>query len=72
VVFFSLSFLLLRDKDNANENNRRAAAQGQAFRQQGLIWLAIAGKLNEAGFKASRGGDFRAVQAQRIYERVSE
>jgi DNA invertase Pin-like site-specific DNA recombinase len=61
----------LRDKAAPNENNRRAAALVQAYRQQGLSWLAIAGKLNGAGFKTSRGGDFQAVQVKRIYERIS-
>jgi hypothetical protein len=44
------------DKVVANGNEPRAAA--------------IAGKLNETGFKASRGGAFQAVQVQRIYERI--
>jgi hypothetical protein len=64
--------LLLRDKDIANENNRWAAALIQAYRQQGLSWLANACKLNEAGFKTSREGEFQAVQVQRIYERISD
>lgn len=62
----------LRDKAAANENNRRAAALVQAYRKQGLTWLAIASKLNDAGFKASRGGDFQAVQVQRIHERIRD
>ena len=41
------------------------------YREQGLNWLAIAEKLNEAGFRASRGGAFQAVQVQRLYQRVT-
>jgi DNA invertase Pin-like site-specific DNA recombinase len=61
----------LRNKAAINENNRRAASLVQAYRQQSFSWLEIAGKLNEAGFKTSRGGDFQAVQVRRIHERIS-
>jgi DNA invertase Pin-like site-specific DNA recombinase len=62
----------LKDKATTNENNRRAAALVRAYRQQGLSWLAIAGLLNQAGFKASRGGEFQAVQVKRIYDRIRD
>lgn len=61
---------VLKEKATTNENNKRAAALIQAYRLQGLTWLSIADKLNVAGFKASRGGKFQAVQVQRIYERL--
>ena len=63
---------MLKDKAAANENNRRAAALVQAYRKQGLTWLAIAGKLNGAGFKASWGGEFQAVLVKRIYDRIRD
>lgn len=60
-----------RQKAITNENNKRAAAMVQLYREQGLNWLSIAEKLNEAGFRASRGGAFQAVQVQRIYQRIA-
>jgi len=60
---------VLKEKAAMNQNNKRAAAMVQLYRSQGLNWMAIAGKLNEAGFRASRGGEFQAVQVQRIFER---
>ncbi|WP_233219340.1 recombinase family protein [Adhaeribacter arboris] len=49
----------LKEKASTNHNNKRAAAMIELYRSKGLSWLAIAGKLNEAGFRASRGGSFR-------------
>jgi DNA invertase Pin-like site-specific DNA recombinase len=60
-----------REKAATNENNKRAAAVVKLYRAQGLNWLAIAGKLNEDGFRTSRGGAFQAVQVQRIFERIN-
>ncbi len=54
-----------------NENNRRAAALIKSFRNNGMNWLTIAGELNKAGFKTSRGKTFQVVQVQRIYNRVN-
>ncbi|WP_026462764.1 recombinase family protein [Adhaeribacter aquaticus] len=61
---------VLKEKAFTNENNIRAAALIQAYKFQGLTWSTIADKLNAAGFKASRGGKFQAVQVQRIHERL--
>lgn len=60
----------VKQKAAVNENNKRAAAMVKLYREQGLNWLAIAEKLNEAGFRASRGGAFQAVQVQRIFNRL--
>jgi len=62
---------VLKEKAATNENNKRAAAMVKLYRSQGLNWMSIADKLNEAGFRASRGGEFQAVQVQRIYERIA-
>ncbi|RDC58793.1 hypothetical protein AHMF7616_05227 [Adhaeribacter pallidiroseus] len=62
---------VMRQKAVTNENNKRAAAMVNLYRAQGLTWMAIAEKLNEAGFKASRGGQFQANQVQRIHIRNS-
>ena len=59
----------IKKKAAANENNRRATELTWLYREQGLSWMTIADKLNQAGFKASKGGAFQAIQVQRIYER---
>ncbi|KAA5538862.1 recombinase family protein [Adhaeribacter rhizoryzae] len=64
------SLLVRRQKAITNEHNQRATALIQVYRQQGMTWLAIAEKLNQAGFKTSRGSQFQAVQVQRIYFRA--
>ena len=58
-----------RKKAASNDNNRRATELIRLYRLQGLTWLAIAEKLNQTGFKASKGGKFQAIQVQRIYYR---
>jgi DNA invertase Pin-like site-specific DNA recombinase len=64
-----LGVAAIRKKAAANENNRRATELTRLYREQGLSWVAIADKLNQAGFKASKGGAFQAIQVQRIYDR---
>ncbi|KAA5539120.1 recombinase family protein [Adhaeribacter rhizoryzae] len=66
-----LAVAVNKNKARANENNKRAAALIQLHRQQNKAWKEIALELNNAGFKASRGGAFQAVQVQRIYERLA-
>lgn len=56
----------MKAKKLENENNRRAAAFAASLRGAGLRWSAIADKLNEAGFKTSKGKAFQAVQVQRL------
>lgn len=55
-------------KDNAanNENNIKARALINSLRENGLNWNKIAKKLNELGFKTSKGGEFSIVQVQRL------
>ena len=61
---------VLKEKALTNQNNKRAAAMIKLYRKQGLSWLGIAGKLNEDGFRTSRGREFQAVQVQRIIKRL--
>lgn len=49
-----------------NENNRRAFAFIQSLRQQKHSYRAIAEKLNEAGFRTSRGNSFFANSVRQI------
>ncbi|RDC58679.1 recombinase family protein [Adhaeribacter pallidiroseus] len=49
----------LKQKAATNQNNKRAAAMIKLYRSQELSWLAIASKLNEAGFRASRAENFK-------------
>ncbi|WP_205504613.1 recombinase family protein [Rufibacter psychrotolerans] len=63
-----------RDKAQANENNRRAAALVKSLRESTResgtpTWREIAQELNKGGFRTSRGGSFQAIQAQRLYYR---
>lgn len=77
---------VLQSNARVNENNRRAAAliqylrgtlverrngQGEVVGKEPLSWVEIATKLNEAGFRASRGGAFQATQVQRIHRRLT-
>jgi DNA invertase Pin-like site-specific DNA recombinase len=64
-----LGVAAIKKKAAENENNRRATELTRLYREQGLTWMAIADKLNKAGFKASKGGAFQAIQVQRIYDR---
>jgi DNA invertase Pin-like site-specific DNA recombinase len=61
---------VIKEKAEANENNRRAAALIQEYRGKGLNWVEIADKLNSSGFRASRGGKFQSVQVKRISDRI--
>lgn len=77
----------LQERARANENNRRAAAMvwylrstevekrgkaGEVIGTEPMPGAAIATRLNEAGFRASRGGAFQATQVQRIYQRLTD
>jgi DNA invertase Pin-like site-specific DNA recombinase len=56
-----------------NESNKRAFALIQILRNQGLSYRAIANKLNESGFKTSKGNHFFAnsvKQIETIYQKV--
>ena len=59
------------DKAATNENNRRAAAMIESYREKGMGWREIARRLNESGHRASQGGAFQAAQVQRIYRRLT-
>ena len=58
-----------KDKMRRNTNNRRASAMIQELREQGLSYQKIADKLNQAGFKTSRGKQFSAMQVKRLVDR---
>ena len=75
----------LQHNARVNQNNMRAAAliqylrgtlverrngRGEVVGREPLPWAEIANRLNEAGFRASRGGAFQATQVQRIYRRL--
>lgn len=52
----------------ANENNKRAKAYVNALNTSSLSLRAIAIKLNEAGFKTSRGLQFQATSVKRLLD----
>ncbi|GEO04486.1 resolvase [Adhaeribacter aerolatus] len=60
-----------KEKAQANENNKRAAAHVKLLREkEEKTWREIASELNEKGFKTSQGGIFQATQAMRLYKEV--
>lgn len=61
-----------RRKARSNPNNIRAAAFAMALQGQGLNYTQIASKLNENGFHASRGGEFKSFQVSRILKMFIE
>jgi hypothetical protein len=60
-----------KEKAQANENNKRAAAMVKLKREEEhQTWRQIAQELNLNGFKTSQGGTFQATQAMRLYKEV--
>jgi hypothetical protein len=60
-----------KEKAQANENNKRAAAMVKLKREkEHRTWRQIAQELNLNGFKTSQGGTFQATQAMRLYKEV--
>ena len=55
---------VLRAKNN--ENNKRAKAYVNALNTSSFSLREIATKLNEAGFKTSRGNQFKANTVRRL------
>lgn len=55
-----------------NPNNKRAGAFICTCFEQGDNYTQITEKLNQAGFKTSRGNDFSVMQVSRLHKRYSE
>ncbi|QCR24507.1 recombinase family protein [Pontibacter sp. SGAir0037] len=67
----SIGVVAIQEKAQANINNRKAAALVKSLRiYQKLTWRQIAQELNMGGFRTSRGGEFQATQAMRLYSEV--
>lgn len=62
--------IVIKEKAQANENNRRAAALIKSYRENGMNWQTIAQELNQFGFRTAKGKQFQAVQVQRIFQRM--
>lgn len=60
------------EKAKNNENNRRATAFITALAESGKSFYYITSKLNENGFKTSRGNAFSEVQTKRLYDRCTQ
>jgi len=54
-----------------NENNVRASGYIRSLRATGQTYRAIAEKLNQEGFRASRGKKFVATQVRRLFLRIT-
>ena len=59
-----------KDKARRNTNNRRASAMIKELREQGMSYQKIADRLNQFGFKTSRGKKFSAMQVKRLADRI--
>lgn len=58
------------EKASKNENNQRATSLICSLRDyENLSYAKIAKRLNESGFKTSKGKVFSAMQVQRLYKR---
>lgn len=61
--------LVRMEKARTNDNNRRATGYIVSLRNNGMTFYAITKKLNEVGFKTSRGKNFHQNQVHILYER---
>lgn len=59
-----------RNRALQNENNRKATELISALELAGLGYAAIARRLNGAGFRTARGGEFEATQVRRLTKRL--
>ena len=55
-----------QNKAKNNENNIKASVFMRSLRTNGITWSNVLKQLNENGFRASRGGEFSLIQAQRL------
>ena len=65
-VAISSSVKTRKNKATNNENNIKASAFIRSLRSNGITWSNVLKQLNENGFRASRGGEFNLIQAQRL------
>lgn len=65
------SALVRSKKALENPNNVKAAAFIKVLRDLGMTYQKIAEDLNKAGFKTSRGNEFKQMQVKRLLERYS-
>ncbi len=56
----------IKAKAKNNDNNKRAIALIKSLREQGLSYNKIANKLNEAGYKTSRGNKFYSMSVKQL------
>ena len=61
-----------KQKANENENNIKAFGFIQSLKTQNLSLQQIANKLNEFGFKTSKGKEFHKVTVQRLYNNFNQ
>jgi DNA invertase Pin-like site-specific DNA recombinase len=63
---------ILKDMARSNENNQRATRLIIELVKDGKSCKEIATELNNSGYKTSRGGRFKAIQVERLYNRHAE
>jgi DNA invertase Pin-like site-specific DNA recombinase len=59
------------ENSKQNENNRKGFEVAILYKKQGLSYAKIAEKMNNAGFKAPKGGNISAIQVKRMIEKYS-
>jgi len=65
-VAVSNSVRTRKNKAMNNENNIKASAFIRSLRSNRITWSNVLIQLNQNGFKASMGGEFSLIQAQRL------
>jgi len=63
------AWAVIRSKAKNNDNNRRATMLICEYKKQGMTLQEIADKLNNNGFKSSKGKPFHKTTVMRIYKR---
>lgn len=66
-----LSIESRKELANENENNKKAIALIQSMRQNNESFRAIANKLNDFGFKTSKGNQFFAMSVKQLFDRYT-
>jgi DNA invertase Pin-like site-specific DNA recombinase len=68
----ALAWEAKREKAKKLDNNKSATETIKLHRANGLTFAEIAERLNNNGFKASKGGKFSPVQVKRLFDRAAE
>jgi DNA invertase Pin-like site-specific DNA recombinase len=65
------SIIVRKEIADNHENNRKAIALIESMRQQKISYNKIASKLNEFGYKTSKGNIFYSMSVKQLYDRFT-